>query len=84
MNQTLYDLKIGNHFLIKEINTEKKIKQRFLDIGLIPGSIVTCVLESPFKDPKAYLIRGTVMAIRKEDALKIIGKKVECENSSSW
>ena len=29
---------------------------------------IMCVLESPFKNPKAYEIRGTTIAIRDEDA----------------
>lgn len=42
--------------------------QRLLDIGVINGTNVECVLKSPSNDPKAYLIRGAVIAIRNEDA----------------
>lgn len=84
MNQTLYDLKIGDWFLIEDIRTDKKMKQRLLDMGMIKGSLVCCVLVSPFNDPKAYLLRGTVIALRKEDLEKIHGKKVSNENCLSW
>ena len=34
----------------------------------IDGTKIECLFESPFKDPKAYLIRGTIIAIRDCDA----------------
>ena len=47
------------------------IRRRLQDIGIIPGTYVKCVMESPFGDPDAYLIRGAVIAIRKDDARNI-------------
>ncbi|WP_290772353.1 FeoA family protein [Anaerofustis sp.] len=46
-------------------------RRRFLDLGIVKGTKVTPVLISPLGDPRAYEIRGTVIAIRKEDADKI-------------
>lgn len=67
----LCDMKIGEKGIIKKIEANKNIKRRLLDIGLINGTEVVCVLKSPFKDPTAYLIRGAIIAIRKEDCDKI-------------
>ena len=47
------------------------MKRRFLDIGLIPGTLVECIGESPLGDPRAYLIRGKSIAIRRRDAEEI-------------
>jgi len=44
-----------------------------MDIGFVEGTKVKCVRISPFGDPKAYLVRGTVMALRKESAKEIMG-----------
>ena len=44
------------------------MRRRLLDIGLIPGTRVECIGKSPGGDPKAFLIRGAVIAIRAEDA----------------
>ena len=44
---------------------------RFMDIGLVEGTLVECLRKSPAGDPKAYLIRGAVIAIRKEDAATV-------------
>jgi len=67
----LSDLKRGEEGIIKKINLEGNIKVRLQDMGFIPGNRVKCVLMSPFNDPKAYLINGTTLSIRKKDALEI-------------
>ena len=43
-----------------------------MDIGLVEGTPVECLRKSPAGDPKAYLIRGAVIAIRKEDAATVM------------
>lgn len=68
---TLNELKKGEKAIIKGLEIEDSMKRRLLDIGFIKNSIVECVLESPLKDPKAYSIRGTLIAIRENDAKKI-------------
>ena len=43
-----------------------------LDLGIISGTVIIPVLKSPSGDPRAFEVRGTLLAIRKEDACKII------------
>lgn len=68
---TLDNLCVGQKARVVFIDNEEPIKRRLLDIGLIINSEIKCVLKSPFGDPKAYLICGAVIAIRREDASKI-------------
>lgn len=68
----LNQLEIGQKAKVKQIETEETIKRRLLDIGLIKDSIVECILKSPLGDPFAYSIRGTLIAIREEDASNIL------------
>ena len=68
---TLNELKKGDKAIVKSLEIEGSMKRRLLDIGLIKDSLVECVLESPLKDPKAYWIRGALIAIRDSDAEKI-------------
>lgn len=68
---TLNNLLVGDSCVIKNIKDSSKIKRRLLDIGLIPGTSVECVLSSPSNDSLAYLIRGTIIAIRKVDSKEI-------------
>ena len=67
----LNELKLGDCAYVVNISNESCISRRLLDIGLIPGTKVECVLVSPVQNPKAYMIRGAVIAIRNEDAFDI-------------
>ena len=67
----LSELKLGDCAYVTSISNRSCISRRLLDIGLIPGTKVECVLISPVQNPKAYMIRGAVIAIRNEDAFDI-------------
>lgn len=69
---SLSDINVGDKVIIKQINANEDIKRRLLDIGLIEGTSVECVLKSMCNDPLAYLIRGAVIAIRKNDSKNIM------------
>lgn len=69
---SLDKLKIGNSAKVIKIDNVGSIRRRLLDIGLIPGTIVTVTLISPFNDPIAYKIRNSLIAIRKNDSKNII------------
>ena len=71
MLNNLNDIKINDTVIVSSINDKCQIKRRLLDIGLIPGTKVTLVYTSPFKDPKAYLIKNTLIAIRDKDSKEI-------------
>ncbi len=49
--------------------------RRFLDIGLLSGAAVECVGKSPCGDPSAYRIRGATVAIRAEDARRVLVRR---------
>lgn len=65
---TLNDLNLGEKGIVKKIDEFSSMKQRFIDIGIVDGTLVECVLVSTGKNPKAYMIKGAVIAIRNEDA----------------
>lgn len=64
----LNELKIGDEAVIAQLPENNR---RLMDIGLIKGTTVKCVLKSPLGNPAAYKIRGVVIAIRDEDAKNI-------------
>ena len=51
------------------------LRRRLRDMGLIEGTNVKCQLISPCGNPRAYYIRGALVAIRNEDAKNIFIKK---------
>ncbi len=52
-------------------------RHRLLDLGVLPGAKVRVEFESPLGEPVAYLIRGALIALRDEQAEKILVKKLE-------
>lgn len=65
---TLDKLKKGQKGRVLYLQNKNLMKRRLMDIGLIEGATVECNMISPLGDPKAYLICGAVIALRKEDA----------------
>jgi len=51
-------------------------RRRFLDLGLTPGTVIYPELGNFFNDPRAYRIRGTLIALRKDQAAQIWVKPV--------
>ena len=71
MKKRMNELEVGEKGTVIENKALTDMKRRFLDIGLINGSLVECVGKSPLGDPSAYLIKGAVIAIREVDCDKI-------------
>ena len=71
----LSDMKKGECFYITRLLTKGELRQRLLDLGFVPGTKIECVRISPFGDPKAFFIRGSMIALRKEDSEAILGVK---------
>lgn len=67
----LFELKKGQKCLIDKVYENGNIKRRLLDIGIVENTLVECVEVSPLGDPKAFLIRGAVIALRKENCQNI-------------
>jgi len=51
-------------------------RRRFLDLGLTPGTMIYPELGNFFGDPRAYRVRGTLIALRKDQASQIWVKPV--------
>jgi len=51
-------------------------RRRFLDLGLTPGTRIYPELGNFFGDPRAYRVRGTLIALRKDQAAQIWVKPV--------
>lgn len=46
-------------------------RRRFLDLGLTPGTVIYPELLNSFGDPRAYRVRGTLIALRDDQASQI-------------
>ena len=65
---TLSALPLGESAFVTHISAKPDMKCRLTDLGLVPGTKVTCMARSPAGDPRAYLIRGSLIALRQADA----------------
>lgn len=68
----LNNLPKGSRSIIKELTNQGSIRRRLLDLGFVKGSYVTCIGAGPSGDPIAFMIKGTIIALRKEDAQHVI------------
>ena len=69
---SLRSIPVGKSAKVKNLLSTGAIRRRLQDIGLIEGTRVDCVQQSPSGDPVAYLIRGAVIALRSEDSEQIL------------
>lgn len=69
---SLNTLPIGSKCKVLSLTTSGGERRRMLDLGIISGTTIEALQKSPSGDPIAYAIRGAVIALREEDAQKII------------
>ena len=68
---TLAELAVGQRARISGLDFEGSGLRRLIDLGFFGGAEVCCVGQSPMGDPRAYEVRGAVVAIRGRDAARI-------------
>ncbi|MCI5750891.1 MAG: FeoA family protein [Oscillospiraceae bacterium] len=69
---SLCGVREGGRCRVRSMYNEGAMRRRLHDIGLIEGTEVLCLNRSPSGDPTAYLIRGAVIALRREETEKIL------------
>lgn len=68
----LNELEIGKKAKIISVAGEGQLRHHILDMGLIPGTVVTLIKYAPMGDPMELLVRGYELTLRVDDA-KLIG-----------
>lgn len=64
----LGELPTGSETRVVEIRGGGKHQRRLLDMGFVPGAEVTVIRKAPLGDPVEYRVKGTSVALRREDA----------------
>ena len=70
--KTLNDLSSGESAVIKRVYNSDNMRRRLFDLGFAPKSKVYCAFSAPLGDPKAFVIKGAVIALREEDSSLIL------------
>lgn len=68
---TLDKLPINEIGKITKLKVNDGLKRRLQDLGLIENTMIKAMYKSPLKDPTAYKVRGSIIALRKNDTKNI-------------
>ena len=79
MNKAIYlnELNVGSSGKVKMLLNNGLSRRRLLDLGIIPDTSIFVERKSPSGNPIAYKIRGSVIALRNEEAKYIIVEPTE-------
>jgi ferrous iron transport protein A len=80
--ETLNELKPGQKCVVEKVDTSLDIKRRLMDLGVVKNAEIECAMISPGGDPKAFYIKGALIALRKEDSSKIAVRICDKESDS--
>ncbi len=67
----LSDLPAGRSADVAQMDAPGPMGRRLLDIGFTESTRVQCLYAAPSGEPRAYLVRGAVIALRREDAARV-------------
>lgn len=70
------ELQPGNTGVVAVLKARGLVRRRLMDLGLVPGTKVTALRVSPSGDLTAFYIRGTVIAIRREDSRQVLVRRM--------
>ena len=68
---TLKDLAIGETARVSKTGGNGELRQHFLDMGVIPGTVITKIKLAPMGDPIEFDVNGYELTMRLADAEKI-------------
>jgi len=83
---TLKDMSAGETARIKAVNIKGAMRRRLLDIGFIDGAEIICLFSGTSGEPTAFMINGTVTALRSEEMSMVEvlrAEKGQCAESMS-
>lgn len=66
------ELKYGEKAIIQDIDNSHPSSRRIMEVGFTPGQEIELVNIALFKDPMAFAIRGSLIAVRKKEAACIL------------
>ena len=81
---TLRELEIGKSAKIIAVGGEGALRQHFLDMGVIPGAVVTLEKYAPMGDPMELRIRGYELTLRQIRAASEAGPRREGQSRTGW
>lgn len=75
MTQKLSEVKIGKKVIIKSFVNDD-IFLKLMEMGCVPGEVITINQISPFKDPISIMVAGYQLSLRLNEAENILVEEV--------
>ncbi|HAQ36864.1 MAG TPA: hypothetical protein DCX89_04175 [Saprospirales bacterium] len=71
---TLTDVPLGSKAIVTGISAvcRRQHKRRLMDLGVVPGTEIEVMLESAGKNPRAYRMLNTIIALRNQQASMVL------------
>lgn len=75
-------LPLGTSAVVSCLDAKGRSLRHMEDLGFIPGVCVKALHRAPAGDPTAYTVMGAVIALRREDASRILCRPVSQSESA--
>jgi Fe2+ transport system protein FeoA len=73
MPKNLQEMKIGEQAIVKGVcEKDACLSTELYELGLVPGTEITCLASGPFKSTQAYFFRGATFALRPHEAQAVL------------
>lgn len=61
----------GDQAIVTRVIGDGPIERRLLDLGLLPGTVVSVLRRAPLGDPIEYELRGYRLCLRRTEAARV-------------
>ncbi len=73
---TLDLIRKGNKAVVTKVCGCGYLRSRILDMGFVPGTVISIGKAAPFGDPVVVSLRGYTLTLRREDMRNILVEEV--------
>jgi DtxR family Mn-dependent transcriptional regulator len=81
--EPLSSLHPGERAVVLALKSTGLVRRRLMDLGLTPGVAVRAEMTSALGDPVAYMVRGTMIALRREQAAQVLVRREEIPDTAA-
>ncbi|MHC4840402.1 MAG: FeoA family protein [Planctomycetota bacterium] len=68
---TLSKISVGNSATVTNVGGDSDLQQRILEMGILPGQVVTVIRTAPLGDPIEVEVMGYQLSLRKAEAAHV-------------
>ena len=68
----LAELRVDEAGVLDRLDLPEDIARRLMELGFLPGHVVTPALSAPGGEPRVYRVDGSEIALRRETARRMI------------